>query len=159
MARAYLPLNPAAVAAANTKMHKRTEPPGRILSATDPADASLRVEWMRAYAAAGGSVYEDQSSAGVRDVVIQCVPPRPPDWVPADFVTFRLIDPGTKAAIPSVALRIRHPDGTVKRHSTDSAGMVSIPGITGTRFEVLSIGDPIADGVEVVSTVNREAHG
>lgn len=54
--RAKKPLNQTAIAAANTVVHKQTEPPGRRLHPSSSEDANLRDQWMDAYIAAGGEL-------------------------------------------------------------------------------------------------------
>ena len=56
MKQARLPLNPAALKAANAAVHGKTVPPGRPLHPTDPADRELRQAWLESYEAAGGAM-------------------------------------------------------------------------------------------------------
>ena len=64
MARAKLPLNPAATKAADAALYSQTDPPGRKLDPKNPKDRELRKKWMEAYEKAGGAV--TSSSAGSR---------------------------------------------------------------------------------------------
>jgi hypothetical protein len=143
MARARLPLDPAAVAAADAAVRDRTAPAGRRLDPASPQDASLRVEWMAAYAAAGGAVDELDDDAPVDDPVVSCCSPAPlPGARPADYVTFRVISESTSRPIEQLALRIEYPDGSVHEHLTDANGTVSLPGRTGTPFTLVAITTP-----------------
>jgi len=156
MARARLPLDPAAVARADAAIRERTTPPGRPLDPASPRDASLRVEWMAAYAAAGGAVDELDEDASVDDPVVKCCsPPPPPDARPADYVTFRLIDESTSQPIEQLTLSIRYPDGSVQEHVTDANGTVSLPGKTGAPFTLVAITTPHVGHHDPISTVQR----
>jgi hypothetical protein len=157
MARVQFPLDPAAAAAANEAVRDRTTPPGRRLDPTSPADASLRVEWMAAYAQAGGAVDELDDDASVDDPVMKCCcgSAPPPGARPADYVTFRLVDASTDEPIGQLGLRIGYPDGSVHEHVTDANGTVSLPGKTGTPFTLIAITTPHVGHYAPVSTVQR----
>jgi len=155
MARACLPLDPSAVAAANAALRDRTRPPGRPLDPSSPADASLRVEWMGAYADAGGEVDELDDDRAADDPVAKCDPPAAPDARPADFVTFSLIDESTSDPLEQLMLKIEYPDGSVHEHVTDANGTVSIPGRTGSAFTVREVVSTRTEPHTEVSTVAR----
>lgn len=76
--RATLPLNPDAVAKADEDFYaNHPEWTGKKLSATDPAQADLRKEWMDAYVANGGAVTEPGKSTPAKPAQ-PCPKPEPP---------------------------------------------------------------------------------
>lgn len=126
MARASLPLDPAAVAAANAAVHDKTDPPGRKLDPTDPKDAKLRSEWMEAYNAALAKKAPPKAASP---------PPKPPvQHTPTEqrcenphFIELRYLDYQGNP-VPRAGYHINSPEFS-QSGTLDDDGFVRIDGL------------------------------
>ncbi len=110
--------------------------------------------WYRALAVRPDSSGKIESSAA-RNVQVSSVKPKTANDVQrvllvlskqgvAKFVFF---DDLSEAPLVNANVIVRHPDGVERRHTTDSAGEIRVPGATGDVFTMLGLEHPSGVGV------------